>query len=193
MGARSRSRRLRTRDERGQSLIELLVMLPILVGFILLLVRTNSAIQTSIVNQQYARSHALFMAQNSPIYPSKGFRPDFINKGLNLMTIGVSDKASPIDEDGKVTGKLDPEATVHQINRNKASEGSDDPKTEPDSRSRVRVRTTVGLCTANFVLKTGGSTVPILKVDGDGKPVSTYREVLGENTSFDLCRSNYNE
>ena len=52
--------------EDGQSIVEFLVSLPLLVGLAVVLIRVNSAIQMSIVNQQYARAQTLNLTYNSP-------------------------------------------------------------------------------------------------------------------------------
>jgi len=46
-------------SERGQSVLEFVFMLPILLGLIVIMVRSNTVIQMSIVNQKYARAQAL--------------------------------------------------------------------------------------------------------------------------------------
>ncbi|MEO5970142.1 MAG: hypothetical protein ABIQ95_09460, partial [Bdellovibrionia bacterium] len=53
-------------NNEGQSVIEFIFMLPLLIGMSTLLVNINTAIQMGIVNQQYARFQTLFLTFNSP-------------------------------------------------------------------------------------------------------------------------------
>ena len=86
------------RGESGQSILEFLLMLPMLVGLVLILVRINTAIQVSIVNQQYARSHALWLNFNSAVYPQLALREGHLTANNdNQMVIGVSDNTAPQD------------------------------------------------------------------------------------------------
>ena len=45
-------RRSRQLGERGQSLLEFCLLLPVLLGLVTMMIRVNTAIQVSIVNQQ---------------------------------------------------------------------------------------------------------------------------------------------
>lgn len=159
----------------GQSILEFLLMLPALVGLIVLLVRVNSAIQVSIVNQQYARAQALFLAFNSPVYPELALRESQLtDKGYNHMLIGVSDNSSP--GEGQV---YEPLATTAYVARKKG-QGSNDNGAEPKQRGSVRVRTTVTLCTQPNIIKVGGAAKPILAASGG-------KWELNDKTKFDFC------
>src|SRR3954470_17424704 len=116
------------RDEEGQSILELLLLLPALLGMTVMLIHANTAIQVSIVNQQYARAQALWLTFNSSVYPSLAQRvANFDAKGYNQMVIGVSDNRAPNSADEK----YNPKATVQNVGRKPASGGSDQPQTEP--------------------------------------------------------------
>ena len=146
-------------DTSGQAMVEFLLLLPAVVILIVVMVRVNTAIQVSIVNQQYARAQALWLAFNSSVYPElrhrvKNFQSG--NKMSNQMVIGVSQNSFP--EEGDEV--YQPEATIQNVSRLKTG-GSDDPQTEPDARSKVRIRTTVSLCTQPNVVDGG----PLLEVD----------------------------
>jgi hypothetical protein len=152
-------------NEGGQSVIELLVMLPLLLALTLLVVKINTAIQISIVNQKYARGRTLFLAHNSPVYPSR-FKgngtgnglavTELEEKGYNRMVVGVS--ANPISEE---EGSTTPVATTFMVARSRnTATGSNEDKAEPDRRSLVRVRTTVALCTPSWVVQGGNNFVP---------------------------------
>jgi hypothetical protein len=82
--------------EAGQSLLEFLLTLPMLVALVVILVRVNSVIQVSIVNQQYARAQALFLAYNSSEFPSIDRRmSQLVAKRYSQMVLGVADNAAP--------------------------------------------------------------------------------------------------
>jgi len=155
-------------DEKGQSLLEFLFMLPLMIGLIVIMVRVNSAIQVSIVNQKYSRSMALSLAQNSPYYPRKELQADnFIQSGYNRMVIGVADK--PIsDTDNRA------EATTQLVVRDQVIAGGEGAaQAEPVERALVRVRTTVSLCTHTIALAPG---------------VVADASTIGENSVFPFCR-----
>src|SRR4051812_43761116 len=79
--------------ESAQALVEFLLLLPAVIVLIVVLVRVNSAIQVSIVNQQYARAQALWLAFNSPVFPELRHRVKDFQSGSkmsNQMVIGVA-------------------------------------------------------------------------------------------------------
>lgn len=165
MAVKRKARRFaEARDESGQSVLEFLFMLPVMVGLILILLRMNSAIQVSIVNQKYARIQAVRLAFNSPWYPRRDLRDpavfpatdQFVKYGYDRMVIGVSDL--PIDEtDSQAV------ATTQTVVRNPRNTTGDGPnQQEPDQRSLVRVRTTVALCTQLNFVDESGQRRPIL-------------------------------
>jgi hypothetical protein len=56
---------LQTDGEAGQSLLEFLLMFPMLLALVIVLIRVNTAIQISIVNQQYARAQTFVLTSNA--------------------------------------------------------------------------------------------------------------------------------
>lgn len=170
----------RVRDDSGQSVLEFLFLLPMLIGLTVVLIRINSAIQVSIVNQQYARSQTLFLAFNSPVYPQSEYREKFFVQGQsNRMVIGVSDNVQKEDEAEYV-----PEATTQNIARNRRLSGGEGPaQSEPVKRGMVRVRSTVALCTPLNVIKEGG---------GSYVSASPMKETTPPS-AFDYCRSPLDE
>lgn len=139
-------------QEEGQSIIEFLLLLPLMVGLAMSLIWINTAIQISIVNQQYARAQTLFLAFNSPFYPEISRRSSLETSGINQMVIGVSD--NPTSSDG--LDNIEPEATVQSIATKSASAGASDANREyPNLRARVRIRNTVTLCTGPISLPFG--------------------------------------
>lgn len=153
--------------ESGQSLLEFLFMLPVMVGLIIIMVRVNSAIQISIVNQKYSRAQALFLTYSSAYYPRRQLVADnFIASGYNRMVIGVADK--PISETDNRA-----EASTQIVVRDRAGVAGDGPSgQEPAERAVVRVRTTVALCTQTVAL---------------GPGIAATAENIGEKSVFSFC------
>jgi len=145
-------------DGSGQSLLEFVFGLPLMLGLAILMIKVNMAIQVSIVDQKYARAQALFLTYNSPFYPEKEKQLKLKKYLLNQILVGVSGN---LDSSANVSDYT-PEATVQNIARsplNKkamaaSNEGGTDSMTE---RANVRVRNTVTLCTQNYMV---GFTTP---------------------------------
>lgn len=153
-------------NDKGQSVIEFLLLLPLLVGLVSLLIKVNTAIQVSIVNQQYARAHIHWLAFNSAFFPQIAHRKvNFIPKGYNRMVIGVSDNKAASAE----TETYEPEATTQLVVRSgKAPKKDGSSKEELNERARVRVRNTISLCTQSNVITTGEMTAKNLIASGEG-------------------------
>ena len=131
------------RNEDGQSIIEFLLMLPLLAAISMMLIKVNTVIQVSIVNQQYARAQALSLTYHNSIYPRISLQSTSVlsPEEMSQMIMGVSDNLSS-DEN------FFPEATTQSITRPGQPTGQDDPQElRPRRRGNVRVRTTVSLCT----------------------------------------------
>ncbi|OFZ35312.1 MAG: hypothetical protein A2070_15340 [Bdellovibrionales bacterium GWC1_52_8] len=158
-------------------------MLPMMVILTMLMIKINTVIQISLVNQKYSRSHALALAMNSPYFPGMALRTnDLTNIGYNQMIIGVSaieilDGSPPMSMNYSITRP--------------GVQGSEDRMTPPE-RSKIRVRSTVSMCTQQNVLADGR---PILPVQSPDRKVYTASGPygLGEASKFELCRSRYNE
>lgn len=176
------------RDTRGQSLVEFMIFLPFMIGLAILMVRVNTAIQISIVDQKYARAQALFLAYNSPHYPEKGAkRFSMADFGFNQLLLGVSGN---LDTNGQ--SSYVPEATVQSVARDPKSpaalSASNEEQTEPSTtRSNVRVRNTVTLCTQNFQigLKDPNGPLPIDASLG----VNYLKSVLDPKQMASFCAS----
>lgn len=171
-------------NERGQSVLEFLMVLPLMVGFFLILLRVNMAMQVSIVNQQYARAQALFLAYNSSVYPELRLQNSALNeKRYNQMIIGVSDNTPPDD----AGGKYQPRATTQNISQKKVG-GSEEAHQEPERRADVRIRNTVTLCTQTNVIDASGSYKPMIDLTGDPRSLRVAGlSRLSEGTLFDYC------
>lgn len=159
------------RDESGQSVLEFLILLPLMLGLTVLTVRMNMAIQVSIVNQQYSRAQALQLAFHSPNYPELKYQ----REGNNQLILGVSENMP--DADG---ASYYPEATVSIVARNRRLANRPGGEQEqPNERSHVRIRNTVTLCTpSNSIQTSDGWTM----AGGDG-----LREGITPQ-SFAYCR-----
>jgi hypothetical protein len=172
--------------EKGQSLLEFLLMLPMMIGLIVIMSRVNTAIQASIVDQQYARMQTLWLTFNSPVYPKLGLQNSELNgKNYNQMMIGVSDNEITSDSN-------QPKASTTMITRTPAlaAAASNEPQQEPQSRANVRIRNTVSLCTqANLV---GGTPILPIAVTNASASLPTVAAAgaynLPENSVFDYCR-----
>jgi hypothetical protein len=158
--------------ESGQSILEFLLMLPMLVGLFLILLRVNQAIQVSIVDQQYARAHALWLAFNNPVFPQQKLRLGAITAQQdNQMVIGVSDNTAPTDG-----------------SRKKGVHDSDDK--ESSKRASVRVRDTVTICTQANVVQGKSGFVPILPQDPSSFAATGAYNLTEDPHQFAFCRSN---
>ena len=152
-------------NEHGQSTVEILIALPLFLTLIGLTIKANQAIQVSLVNQKYARSQALTLAANSPVFPELKFRlesdrNDFARGTIDRMIIGVSD-----DIPGATQGTFRPTATTQVINRIGKDTTSNPDQEEPVLRGNIRVRTNVALCTQ-------------------------YNGPITDDGAFSFCRSN---
>lgn len=158
----------------GQSIIEVLLMLPLLLSITVFMIRTNTAAQVSIVNQQYARAQTLFLTFGSPVYPRTGLRDSMVRGAFDQMVIGVSENLLEVDED-LINRDAPVRATVQRIVAAGKPAGSNEPNAEPRDRGNVRVRTTVALCTQ---LNTIGNAV-------------LSSSTLNAGSQFAFCRSPY--
>lgn len=133
-------------SEAGQSLLEFVILIPIFVGLVIILIKVNTTIQMSIVNQKYARAQALAINQNSAFYP----RRELVNSALapaeiSRMDIGVAENSYAEDRPNTV-----PEASQFAVSRPGqpiVGDQAGDPNPSM-GRSRVRVRTNVALCSS---------------------------------------------
>ncbi len=182
-------------DAKGQSLLEFLVMMPVLFGLALVMIKINTAIQVSIVNQQYARAQGLFLAFNSPTYPQLKFRygddRSMVARGFNQLVLGVSQEGGSED---LPADKLNPVAPTQNVVRSQRKVGSNQIQSEPADRGIVRVRTIVSLCTQSSVVNDGGGITAILpgNVQGEVNFVATGEYRIPETPSVDawaFCRS----
>jgi hypothetical protein len=172
----------------GQSVLEFVLLLPLLLAGISFLYRANTAIQMSIVNQKYARSQALFLAYNSPYYPALNIRKS--NKDADRLVMGVSQNLAPTGSNGG-GGEYIPKAEEVRTTRGPLQgpstrsgpggfQGGDDAGKEiVEKRDSVRIRNTIILCT--------NTTWMDAAADGDLR----YFTFTDSNAPFEYCRSPY--
>ena len=175
---------LESNHERGQSMLEFLIVLPLMMGLVVLMIRVNTTIQMSIVNQQYVRAQTLALTYNSPVYPRLEQR--FINtEPSNEMVMGMSFKQIT-DGTDFVEGNKQADAPIGLVAK---KGGGDDPQSEPDQRSKVRVRTSTTLCTQiNTLRDKTGALNPIVNISAkNGTYVANSNFTLGEGVVFDYC------
>ena len=132
-------------DDSGQSVLEFLFVLPVTIAVLLVMIRSNTAIQMSIVDQKYSRSQIFFLAGNASEYPlRRKVVQDMTDDGMNQLILGVSEDA-PRDSDGGEGG--DTAASSYYIGRRPGLTGEDaDPGDSISKRLNVRVRNTVTIC-----------------------------------------------
>ena len=137
------------KNNKGQSLLEVLILLPFLFMFVGVLYKITMATQMAIVNTQYARSQVYVLTANSPEYPRLEFRLNptmFAAKHEDRMVLGVADPKALTSSTG-LEGKLEPVPQTQKIGRiGSTATGSSD-RGEVLKRTEVRVRNTSGICT----------------------------------------------
>ncbi|MBI2712240.1 MAG: hypothetical protein HYX41_05185 [Bdellovibrio sp.] len=168
----------------GQSVLEFLFSLPLLLGLSALLIRMNTVIQMGIVNQQYARAQALYVAFNSPWFPEMDRKIQMVTKRQNAFLVGIS--AEPAPDDASDYAPSAPQYNVAR-GRKHAGMGSDANREEPTNRAKVRVRSTVTLCAESQFVGAGGSLKPMLS----HSPTPPYRPIGNSNLVQGVTLNNY--
>jgi hypothetical protein len=171
----------------GQSMLEFLFMLPLMLALTILLVRVNTSIQMSIVNQKYTRGQAQWFVFNSPIYPQR-VSPDgqkfreanFIGPNYNQMIIGVSEEPPSENNQNAIS------ASTQVIVRNQTLAQPSPEQTEADELSVVRIRNTLSLCTQSNVIQ--GARGPISAGLEGGLPKPSIAEGITQG-AFLLCQA----
>jgi hypothetical protein len=138
-------------NREGQSILEIVIVIPFLFILVGLLFRMNLGVQMAINNLQYARSQLFILTANSPEYPRLEFRHDiennypaaFSKKLQDVMVLGVSDPKALEEATGSM---LPAKPQKQQIVRKGVSGGSDDAG-EGQKRTTIRVRETAAICT----------------------------------------------
>jgi hypothetical protein len=162
----------------GQSMLEFLLTLPLLLGLTAIVWRVNQAMQISIMNQQHARAQALHLAQNSSIYPRKEMWKDMLfksNPPSNQLIAGISSELVADDKAPKTTKQR-----ILASSEGSAGDGAND--VDAKKRSTIRVRSTISLCTQSNFIRSGSGTSP--------NKASALNEGMTPQ-SFALCQNKY--
>jgi hypothetical protein len=132
----------RRTDERGQALVEFIILIPIVLMFVWYLVHVNLAINKSIVGQKHARSQLFLKMYNHRSGPVLN---EFSQTARSHFYIGVA--ADVVQPSGVF--KAPTEMLGVGPNPQKFKGVNDDNgEAKPGSpRQRVRVRTAFGICT----------------------------------------------
>lgn len=139
-------------NQKGQSVLEFLFLMPLVVIFIGLLIRIMIVTQTSIVQQKYARAQALTLTGYSPEFPSTILRQSAYELHMNQMLIGIAKNNAPAED-----ADYPPRPPIVAVSRPGTDMGQTNPN--PSSlrrRGRVRVRTSVTLCSQLNAIPSGG-------------------------------------
>jgi hypothetical protein len=165
----------KAKEQDGQSLIEFLLMTPMMIGITMTLYWINNGIQIGIVNQKHARAEVFYAIQNSSTYPRRGLlEENLIPRGWNQMVVGVSDVTG---QDGRIL----PVPSFQQIVSRGKDVGDDESTETPRLRGKPRIRTTVALCTQ----------MNVIEVDGQWRPF--HSRALQRASSFPFCRRAWDE
>ncbi len=138
------------REERGQALIEFIMLIPLLMAFVWYLVHVNLAINKSIVGQKHTRSQLFLKMFNHRSGPVAN---DFNRTKRSAFYIGVASEV--------VSGTASYKAPVEKLgigpNPKDVDGANDEPgEAEPSSlRQKVRIRTVFGICTHRKQLPDG--------------------------------------
>ncbi|MFL5812390.1 MAG: TadE/TadG family type IV pilus assembly protein [Bdellovibrionia bacterium] len=171
-------------DDSGQSVLEFLLVLPVLMTIVMLIIRVNTAIQMSIVDQKYARAQTLFITGNAAEYPLRAaVVSDLAQSGMNQLVVGVSEDP-PRDPNGG-EGDQKVSASTYYIGRRPGgmSENSDSGD-DISKRVTIRVRNTVTLCLP--MINLDGKPAFDFNVGGGGSPKYNYKE---DPRSWQFCSS----
>jgi len=152
-------------NQKGQSLIEMVVAVPIFLGFVWILFQVNTAIQVSINNQQHSRGQMLHLAFNSPIFPELKFRVAPAGMVENKTDLFIAGTSAEHVEDGTSTVL----ATVVSVARDAKKVLGESTQSLPVGvRTNVRVRDTVAMCTQRNLAVAGKDTESIGRESGAG-------------------------
>ncbi len=134
------------RRQRGQSLVEFAFMVPLILGMLVFLRQVNMAINSSIVNQRYARATLHFLTFNHRWYPEQKFvQRNSHGTFMRRWWVGVEEQKAPDDEDSSA-----PIAPTITIGRLPGSDTAGVPAPDDVGHGKVRIRTTSFICLAPF-------------------------------------------
>ncbi len=147
------------KDKKGQSILEVVFVLPFLFLFVGLLFKLNMGLQASINNTQYARSQVYVLTANSPEYPRLEFRnfmaESFVKNKQDRIVLGVADPEALTSAVANES-TMDPIPQIQKIGRNSTVKGSNE-SGEQSKRTDIRIRNTSAICTQLNQVPTTGS------------------------------------
>jgi hypothetical protein len=145
-------------SEDGQSILEVIIVLPFLFLFVGFLFKLNLAMQVSINNTQFSHSQVFVLTANSPEYPRLYFtqlKPgsSFKAAGQDMMVLGTADPTSL--ESSADPNSIDPVPQIQNVARNKSVKGGSEDSGEQPKRLDIRIRNTAAICTQLNNVPTG--------------------------------------
>lgn len=155
------------KNQEGQSILEVVFMVPILFSFVVLLYKINMASQVAINNTQAARSQLFVLTGNAAEYPRLAYRfADYgakwlAEEGHSRLILGVSDPSVALHNDDD--GDMQPVPQTQKIARRGTTVAGSNDAGEVSLRNEIRIRNTVALCTQfNTVLdKSSGKNLDL--------------------------------
>lgn len=149
---------MKKNKKKGQSLLEFALLLPIIVLMIHILVQTEAAISTAIVNQKYTRNTLQYLMFNHRNFMEWG---NFLNLSrggyMRRFWVAVDNKTRFGQENAD---NVQPEAPTRAIginSREYSAQASDDPGVEfgqgLSARYKVRIRATSFTCVPPVAVK----------------------------------------
>ncbi|MBI3556587.1 MAG: hypothetical protein HY074_10025 [Deltaproteobacteria bacterium] len=143
--------RHRKPGQRGQSLVEFSFMVPLIIGTLVFMRQVNMAINSSIVNQKYARATLHFLTFNHRWYPEARYtQRTAAGLYMHRWWVGVeNDKTDGDEADSKA-----PVAPTIDVGRQKGPD--DDGQGLPTTgRKNIRIRSNSFICLPPFGTKIG--------------------------------------
>lgn len=140
-------------NEKGQSLFEFIIYLPILLLFFNLIVTISGSINGSINQQKATRGYFFYLAKGNPFIPSKRDLGVLGGAGLSSTSIysfGWREKEGSGDTSYLTCYKIKPMLTEDK------NENCDQAVPEPNSTYLVKVGTLFGVCTAYYQIESSG-------------------------------------
>ncbi|MDR3607403.1 MAG: hypothetical protein P4M08_08485 [Oligoflexia bacterium] len=169
MGVENRKSRRKpdVRDQSGQSVLEFLLTLPLMVGLAVLMIRVNTVIQMGIVNQQYVRAQTLYVSDNAADYPQRpGFISVLASSQYNQLVVAM---VEPQELAGDPA--TSPPATTYRIAPKTLNGFNNNDQTEAALRGVLRIRSTVTLCIPTLVSSSGTPVRPISLISPPGQAI----------------------
>lgn len=161
-------------NQKGQSLFEFVILLPIMITILGLQYKGNTLSQISINNQKYARAQTLYLAFNSPYFPERRFDGNgnvFFND-VTLLELGMSNKVI-----NQQSGNDIPTETKYPLLR--AGETEFGNPGSPEGRNKQTgtpvIRTNVAICSHPRFVIGSGNPLSLMRFDTNEYPVNVCK------------------